>query len=358
MASIATMPSLSSLSVISSGFLALLIKDTKEDGERNKSDPGSSLRNAIRRRNHKERSQPLHRQKLGFLEKHKDYVKRARDYHSKRDRLTKLRQKAELKNKDEFYFGMVGKKTESGQHFQERGNTPLPNDLVKVLKTQDNGYIYLQRAINQKRIYKLVGNLSSLANIKQLANEEYRMDIGLDEYEEYALKQCNLIPSDEPKKSRKRSIPDYVPHIVFTDDSEPYFEPTNPVQEEDDHNDDAVDLADLGWKLSKKEKKRSKKKESMAVDEEHDAVDGNDGFDDVVVGETQLKKTLNELTQRVFRQDAMDRAARELELTKALMGKGAKQKLEKGQKTDIDAGEQEGREGKARVFKWRAERSK
>lgn len=54
----------------------------------------------------------------------------------------------------------------------------------------------------------------------------------------------------------------------------------------------------------------------------------------------------------------MDRAARELELTKALMGKGAKQKLEKGQKTDIDAGEQEGREGKARVFKWRAERSK
>lgn len=127
------------------------------------------------------------------------------------------------------------------------------------------------------------------------------MDIGLDEYEEYALKQCNLIPSDEPKKSRKRSIPDYVPHIVFTDDSEresatvcrctrtyhktAYFEPTNPVQEEDDHNDDAVDLADLGWKLSKKEKKRSKKKESMAVDEEHDAVDGNDGFDDVVVGE-------------------------------------------------------------------------
>ena len=73
---------------------------------------------------------------------------------------------------------------------------------------------------------------------------------------------------------------------------------------------------------------------------------------------TQLKKTLNELTQRVFRQDALDRAARELELTKALMGKGAKQKLEKGQQTDIDAGEQEGREGKARVFKWRAERRK
>ena len=72
------------------------------------------MRNAIRRRNHKERSQPLNRQKLGFLEKHKDYVKRARDYHSKQDRLKKLREKAELRNKDEFYFGMVGKKTQVG----------------------------------------------------------------------------------------------------------------------------------------------------------------------------------------------------------------------------------------------------
>ena len=69
------------------------------------------MRNAIRRRNHKERSQPVYRQKLGFLEKHKDYVQRAKDYHSKQDRLKKLREKAEFRNKDEFYFGMVGKKT-------------------------------------------------------------------------------------------------------------------------------------------------------------------------------------------------------------------------------------------------------
>lgn len=150
-----------------------------------------------------------------------------------------------------------------------------------------------------------------------------------------------------------------------------YVEPPQPVPEEDDNDED--ETVDLGWKLSKKEKKRSKKRETVAVDDENDALDGNDGFDEEVVGEvclndsfdhankdvqTQLKKTLNELTQRVFRQDAMDRAARELELTKALMGKGAKQKLEKGQKTDIEAGEQEGREGKARVFKWRAERRK
>lgn len=71
----------------------------------------SSLRNSLHRRNHKERSQLAHRTKLGILEKHKDYVQRARDYHSKQDRLNRLRQKAAERNKDEFYFSMVREKT-------------------------------------------------------------------------------------------------------------------------------------------------------------------------------------------------------------------------------------------------------
>ena len=71
----------------------------------------SSLRNSIHRRSHKERLQLAHRAKLGLLEKHADYVKRARDYHSKQDRLTRLRQKAAERNKDEFYFSMTKEKT-------------------------------------------------------------------------------------------------------------------------------------------------------------------------------------------------------------------------------------------------------
>lgn len=71
----------------------------------------SSLRNSLHRRNHKERSQLAHRAKLGLLEKHADYVKRARDYHSKQDRLTRLKQKATERNKDEFYFSMSKEKT-------------------------------------------------------------------------------------------------------------------------------------------------------------------------------------------------------------------------------------------------------
>ena len=72
----------------------------------------SSLRNSLHRKNHKERSQLAHRSRLGILEKHKDYVLRARDYHSKQDRIQRLRQKAADRNKDEFYFAMTRQKTE------------------------------------------------------------------------------------------------------------------------------------------------------------------------------------------------------------------------------------------------------
>jgi len=72
----------------------------------------SSFRNSLHRRNHKERGQLAHRKRLGILEKHKDYVLRAKDYNSKKERIRKLKQKASERNKDEFYFGMVGKKTQ------------------------------------------------------------------------------------------------------------------------------------------------------------------------------------------------------------------------------------------------------
>lgn len=106
----------------------------------------SSLRNSLHRRNHKERSQLSHRAKFGILEKHKDYVQRARDYHSKQDRITRLRQKAADRNKDEFYFGMNKERTVQGVHVKDRGNVSMPMDMVKLLKTQDEGYVRTMRA--------------------------------------------------------------------------------------------------------------------------------------------------------------------------------------------------------------------
>jgi U3 small nucleolar RNA-associated protein 11 len=73
----------------------------------------SSLRNAVQRRNHKERGQPHYRQKYGLLEKHKDYALRSKDYHSKQERLKALREKAYFRNPDEFYFKMINSKTKA-----------------------------------------------------------------------------------------------------------------------------------------------------------------------------------------------------------------------------------------------------
>ncbi|WFD42563.1 hypothetical protein MPSI1_001209 [Malassezia psittaci] len=114
-----------------------------------------ALRNSVHRRNHKERSQPEHRKRFGLLEKHKDYVERARAHHVNRDKLKRLREKAANKNQDEFHTGMVGKKTERGVHIDSRGNKALPNDVVALLKTQDAGYLRKQLVTERKRIAAL-----------------------------------------------------------------------------------------------------------------------------------------------------------------------------------------------------------
>ncbi|TID26471.1 u3 small nucleolar rna-associated protein utp11 [Venturia nashicola] len=101
----------------------------------------SSMRNAVQRRNHKERAQPLERQKWGILEKHKDYSLRAKDHNEKRRRLKVLKEKATFRNPDEFHFGMMSAKTIDGMKVGDRGNKALSQNVVKLLKTQDAGYI-------------------------------------------------------------------------------------------------------------------------------------------------------------------------------------------------------------------------
>ncbi|OAV99146.1 hypothetical protein PTTG_10353 [Puccinia triticina 1-1 BBBD Race 1] len=116
----------------------------------------------VQKRQHRERSQPLARQRLGLLEKHADYVKRAKDYNSKKDRLQKLRLKASLKNQDEFYFKMINSKTVKGVHYNDKTNTPLDNSLVKLLKTQDFNYIKTCRAIEERKITKIKDRLGPM----------------------------------------------------------------------------------------------------------------------------------------------------------------------------------------------------
>ncbi|OGM50087.1 U3 small nucleolar RNA-associated protein Utp11 [Aspergillus bombycis] len=104
----------------------------------------SSMRNAVQRRNHKERGQIQGREKWGILEKHKDYSLRAKDYNQKKAKLKRLEEKVRDRNPDEFAFGMMSSHSQkAGKHGTASRDSAagLSHDAIKLLKTQDAGYL-------------------------------------------------------------------------------------------------------------------------------------------------------------------------------------------------------------------------
>ncbi|KAH8813278.1 U3 small nucleolar RNA-associated protein-like protein Utp11 [Xylogone sp. PMI_703] len=159
------------------------------------------MRNAVQRRNHKERSQPEERKRFGLLEKHKDYSARAKDYGEKKKKLRQLREKALERNPDEFYYGMVHKKGPSaigknstGTVNGSRGNAVLSQDASRLFKTQDMGYIRTMRnktlkevAELEKRIVGITGDGTRIVFVD--SEEEQRKipegeDVDMDDEEE------------------------------------------------------------------------------------------------------------------------------------------------------------------------------
>ncbi|CAL5351668.1 unnamed protein product [Camellia sinensis] len=124
----------------------------------------SSLRNAVYRRAHKERSQPQSRKKYGLLEKHKDYVVRAKAFHKKEDALRKLKEKAAFRNPDEFYFKMIKTKTVDGVHKPESQANKYTQEELMLMKTQDKGYVLQKLQSEKNKIEKLTAVLQSLDN--------------------------------------------------------------------------------------------------------------------------------------------------------------------------------------------------
>ncbi|KAG7415582.1 U3 small nucleolar RNA-associated protein 11 [Fusarium oxysporum f. sp. rapae] len=170
----------------------------------------SSMRNAVARRPHRERAQPLERRRLGLLEKHKDYSLRAKDFNKKKAQLKNLKEKAAERNEDEFYFGMMsrkgpGSKIQDGKRWSgtvegDRGNKAMDVETVRLLKTQDIGYIRTMRQVVAKE-------------------DEDDEDEGSDSEFDFAT-----APS-RPKAPRK---------IVFMDDEEQREETILDLEDEDD----------------------------------------------------------------------------------------------------------------------------
>lgn len=111
----------------------------------------SSMRNAVARRPHRERAKPEGRSKWGLLEKHKDYSLRAQDYNTKKKKLAQLTAKVRDRHPDEFAYGMLNKSSsKQGKHGRGGDENTLSHDAVKLLKTQDAGYLRVALAKGRK----------------------------------------------------------------------------------------------------------------------------------------------------------------------------------------------------------------
>ena len=109
------------------------------------------MRNAVARRPHRERAQPEARSKWGLLEKHKDYSLRAQDYNTKKKKLSQLTAKVRDRHPDEFAYGMLSKSSsKQGKHGRGGDENTLSHGAVKLLKTQDAGYLRVALAKGRK----------------------------------------------------------------------------------------------------------------------------------------------------------------------------------------------------------------
>ena len=260
--------------------------------------PGASLRNAVKRVTHKERAQPKSRMKLGLLEKHKDYVERAKDFHKKADYLKVLRKKASERNPDEFYYHMHNSKLKNGKHHEIHDGS-LDQDTVKLLKTQDLRYINHKKSIDSKKVNKMKNSLHMIGDQKPRSHKVFV----------------------ENKKDLKSF------------DAAKYFE-TQPELLNRSYN--RIRKSTLEKHIQDTELGESKKPPLPTAKQMKKAMDKN-------------AKAYNELQGRQNRANKLQQAADALQLQRDLMGRGSKRKV-KAEKVN-------GKNGKVQ-YKWKRERMK
>lgn len=221
-----------------------------------------------------------------------DYSLRAKDHKKKQTVLKSLKQKAAERNEDEFYFGMVSRgkfssgKLAAGKKWDgtvagDRGNKALDMDTVRLLKTQDIGYLRTVRNV----VAKEVRDLEQKAVI---AGAFAGMDGDEDEEDDFDSDE-----DLEPRKAKPQSKPK---KIVFAM-SEEELEEKLP---EPEASDDDVDMDDDDFEEADNEKDREARKRAQNAE--------------------RLRKKLRNAKKKL---KALTDAENELELQRARMAKTA-----------------------------------
>ena len=156
----------------------------------------SSLRNATKRKTHKERSQPAARRHLGLLEKKGDYKQRADNYHKKRDRLKTLSRKASERNADEFYFGMTTSVAGAAAGPEGAAST---HAATAALKASDRRYVHVRKVQDDRRVERLRATLHGTE--AAAANEHTYFDDGAGAGAERAARTAAAPPAPKPDKT-------------------------------------------------------------------------------------------------------------------------------------------------------------
>lgn len=306
----------------------------------------SSLRNAVKRITHKERSQPRARQHLGILEKKKDFVVRAKHHHTRTKQLATLREKAAQRNPDEFYFGMQRNQVINGKHtktFEARNEELghlIGHDAVRIMKDQDLSYIRMQIQKDQSQIQKLETNLHFLGggggsgntnNNNTANNREEDEDIEYREDREDSgtkkKKRKHIVFVTDSKKAKEFNVAthfDTVPELADRAFNRPRIS-TILKQASQTQTEDEAQQQQLTEKQLLKERKRAKKMAKKIAKARVSAY--------------------KELDARTKRKDALQLAEAHLITEKLCHAKGRKRKIK------------EAEDGKPAVYKWRRKRA-
>lgn len=203
-----------------------------------------------------------------------DYSLRAKDHKKKQTVLKSLKQKAAERNDDEFYFGMVsrqaGKKFSAGalssstaKHNKkwtgtvagDRGNKSMDVDTVRLLKTQDIGYLRTVRNIAAKEVRDLeeravvAANFAGFDVINTALDED---DEDEDDFDSY----------DDDEAPRKSSKPKGRPNKIIFADTVEEVEQNLPDQDDDDNDMDVYSDDDVSKDAKKKQREARKRREN------------------------------------------------------------------------------------------------
>ena len=318
----------------------------------------ASLRNAIKRRTHKERSQPAKRRKrFGLLEKHKDYIVRAKNYRQKKGHLRVLREKAETRNPDEFYFGMVKNKTNNGIYDKgTQGNDygRMQAATMKLMRTQDASYVRMKASVEQKKIERLSNGLHFLHGTDGTGGKRpNKHTIFVDSKEEAddfdAAKHFHTLPEyvnrtfNRPRveKQRKRSK---INGLNDNEDNEDREARSNSDNEEERNSDSDEDEEENSDYEDEDDLKKNELKTTLIV---HGDLD----YKSVRRMRKKRDRKYQELGERLDREVMLQEVVLKMDERKQLLSKGRRVQLKRDNKNSTI-------EGGTKFYRWKTERKR